>query len=186
MVLKKGVTYRKAQKSDYSIIKEFIRQRDQSGWECENESTAKRLSRMFFYQYMIIRDVFLVAVYRDQVVGVIITGNEKNKKFAPLYRLKKWFTLLLLRMTKEGMANLKILSQIRDMRNELHENVGGEKDFILFFYVNKNYSRNGIGTGLLTHLQETEKNPFWVYADQRDNIAFMKSMGSLKWQILYK
>lgn len=180
MVLKKEVIYRKAQKSDFPVVREFIRQKNQGGWEYESKSTANRLSRMLFYQYMIARDVFLVAVYRNQVVGVILTGSEKRRKFAPLYRLKKGCVHMLLRMTKEGRTNLKILAQLRDMRKKLYVEGKREDNFILFFYVAKNYSRNGIGTGLLEHLRETKKDSFLMYTEHRDNTAFIEKRGFVK------
>ena len=58
------------------MIREFIRRNYKDRWEFEETHTEKRLTRLFFYTYMIYRDSVTVATYRDQVVGVLITGKE--------------------------------------------------------------------------------------------------------------
>lgn len=88
-VIKKAPAYRKAEKEDFSIIREFIRRNYKDRWEFEETHTEKRLTRLFFYTYMIYRDSVTVATYRDQVVGVLITGKESHGHFAPVFRLKK-------------------------------------------------------------------------------------------------
>ena len=67
MLLKKAPAYRKAEKEDFSMIREFIRRNYKDRWEFEETHTEKRLTRLFFYTYMIYRDSVTVATYRDQV-----------------------------------------------------------------------------------------------------------------------
>lgn len=180
MKLKHDVVYRAAQKKDFPAVIEFIRQKNLKGWECENEKIGKRLSRMLFCQYMSCRASFLVAVCREKVAGVIITGNGSRRRFAPLYKIKAACIFLRLKMTKEGRSNLKILKQMEEMREKLQDKENRADHFILFLYVHKNFLRNGIGTGLLDHLQEMEKKTFFVYADQSDNLGFMEKHGFVK------
>lgn len=178
MELKQEVVYRKAKKADYPAMIELIRQENQSRWECENESTEKHLGKILFYQYMMSCDTVIAATYRERVVGVIIAG--KGKRAAPLLRLKKSFHYLLLKIRKEGRNNLKILNQIGELKEKLIKDAQKPQDAILFFYVHKNYRRNGIGTSLLNHLQEPERKELYVCADQKDNLLFMEKYGFAK------
>lgn len=54
-VIKKAPAYRKAEKEDFSIIREFIRRNYKDRWEFEETHTEKHLTRLFFYTYMIYR-----------------------------------------------------------------------------------------------------------------------------------
>ena len=45
MLLKKAPAYRKAEKEDFSIIREFIRRNYKDRWEFEETHTEKRLTR---------------------------------------------------------------------------------------------------------------------------------------------
>lgn len=89
MLLKKEPAYRKAEKEDFPLIREFIRRNYKDRWEFEEAHTEKRLTRLLFYTYMISRDSITVATYRDQVVGVLITGKGSKVRFAPVFCLKK-------------------------------------------------------------------------------------------------
>ena len=158
MLLKKAPAYRKAEKEDFSMIREFIRRNYKDRWEFEETHTEKRLTRLFFYTYMIYRDSVTVATYRDQVVGVLITGKESHGHFAPVFRLKKGYHFLRRKFTKEGRKNLEHFNKLQDMKKQL--TVSPEKPTpgnILFLYVSKDYRRNGIGTGLLKQIS-TEKD----------------------------
>lgn len=75
MELKQEVVYRKAKKADFPTIVELIRQENQSRWECEDESTEKRLGKLLFYQYRMAGDTVIAATYRERVVVVIIAGK---------------------------------------------------------------------------------------------------------------
>ena len=160
MLLKKAPAYRKAEKEDFSIIREFIRRNYKDRWEFEETHTEKHLTRLFFYTYMIYRDSVTVATYRDQVVGVLITGKESHGHFAPVFRLKKGYHFLRLKFTKEGRKNLEHFNKLQDMKKQL--TVSPEKPTpgnILFLYVSKDYRRNGIGTGLL---KQIKRRIFWA------------------------
>ena len=85
MLLKKAPAYRKAEKEDFPLIREFIRRNYKDRWEFEETHTEKRLTRLFFYTYMISRDSVTVATYRDQVVGVLITGKESSWSVLPRF-----------------------------------------------------------------------------------------------------
>ena len=119
MLLKKAPAYRKAEKEDFSIIREFIRRNYKDRWEFEETHTEKHLTRLFFYTYMIYRDSVTVATYRDQVVGVLITGKESHGHFAPVFRLKKGYHFLRLKFTKEGRKNLEHFNKLQDMKKQL-------------------------------------------------------------------
>lgn len=176
MLLKKEPAYRKAEKEDLSLIREFIRRNYHDRWEFEEPHTEKRLTKLMFYEYMIHRDKITVATYRDQTVGVLITGSTHGH-FAPVYHLKKGYHFLRLKLTKEGRKNLEHLSQLRDMQQKLKSSL--EKR-ILFLYVSKDYRRNGIGTGLLKQLSDQEQNTCFLYMDQLDHRAFMEDHGFVK------
>lgn len=180
MGMKKEAVYRKAKREDFPAIVELIRQKNLRKWECEKEKTEKRLSRLLFYRYMSCMNTIFVAVCRDKIVGVIISGYENRKRFMPAYRIKTAYILLRLKMTKEGRANLRILRQLKETREKLQDKENRADHFIQFLYVHKNFLRNGIGTGLLNLLQETEKETFFVYADQSDNLGFMEKHGFVK------
>ena len=47
MLLKKAPAYRKAEKEDFSMIREFIRRNYKDRWEFEETHTEKRLTRLF-------------------------------------------------------------------------------------------------------------------------------------------
>lgn len=177
MEQKHEIVYRTAKKADYPAIIEFIRQKNLRGWEYENEKTGKRLSRMLFYRYMSCRTSLSVATCREQIVGVIITGNEGRRSLALLYRIKDAYALLRLKMTREGRANLKILRQLGEMKKELQDKADRKGEFILFLYVHKKYLRKGIGSKLLAHLQGGEKETFYAYTDRRDNAGFLEKNG---------
>ena len=81
MLLKKHLLP-ESRKGRFSIIREFIRRNYKDRWEFEETHTEKHLTRLFFYTYMIYRDSVTVATYRDQVVGVLITGKESHGHFA--------------------------------------------------------------------------------------------------------
>ena len=102
MLLKKEPAYRKTEKEDFPLIREFIRRNYKDRWEFEEAHTEKRLTRLLFYTYMISRDKVTVATYRDQVVGVLITGKGSHGHFAPFFRLKKGYHFLRLKLTREG------------------------------------------------------------------------------------
>ena len=169
MLLKKAPAYRKAEKEDFSIIREFIRRNYKDRWEFEETHTEKHLTRLFFYTYMIYRDSVTVATYRDQVVGVLITGKESHGHFAPVFRLKKGYHFLRLKFTKEGRKNLEHFNKLQDMKKQL--TVSPEKPTpgnILFLYVSKDYRRNGIGTGLLKQISTEKDTEYSIYMDQMD------------------
>ena len=181
MLLKKEPVFRKAEKEDFPLIREFIRKNYKDRWEFEETHTEKRLTRFLFYTCMISRDSVTVAAYRDQVVGVIITGKKSPSHFAPIFRLKKGYHFLRLKLTREGRKNLEHFNKLQDMKKQLtvsQENPAHEN--ILFLYVSKDYRRNGIGTGLLKQIS-TEKDSYHsIYMDQRDHRAFMESHGFIK------
>ena len=89
MLLKKEPAYRKAEKEDFPLIREFIRRNYKDRWEFEEAHTEKRLTRLLFYTYMISRDSITVATYRDQVVGVLITGKGSKVRFAAGFSSEK-------------------------------------------------------------------------------------------------
>ena len=82
MLLKKEPAYRKAEKEDFPLIREFIRRNYKDRWEFEEAHTEKRLTRLLFYTYMISRDSITVATYRDQVVGVLCSGFSSEKRLS--------------------------------------------------------------------------------------------------------
>ena len=181
MLLKKAPAYRKAEKEDFSIIREFIRRNYKDRWEFEETHTEKHLTRLFFYTYMIYRDSVTVATYRDQVVGVLITGKESHGHFAPVFRLKKGYHFLRLKFTKEGRKNLEHFNKLQDMKKQLtisSENSASPN--ILFLYVSKDYRRNGIGTGLLKQISTEKDTDYSIYMDQLDQRTFMESHGFVK------
>ncbi len=82
---------------------------------------------------MIYRNSVTVATYRDQVVGVLITGKESHSS-VPVFRLKKGYHFLRLKFTKEGRKNLEHFNKLQDMKKRL--TVSPEKPTpgnILFF-----------------------------------------------------
>ena len=165
MLLKKEPAYRKAEKEDFPLIREFIRRNYKDRWEFEEAHTEKRLTRLLFYTYMISRDSITVATYRDQVVGVLITGKGSKVRFAPVFRLKKGYHFLRLKLTREGRKNLEHFNKLQDMKKQLtisSENSASPN--ILFLYVSKDYRRNGIGTGLLKQISAEKKyRLFYIY-----------------------
>lgn len=181
MVLKADIIYRKAVKEDYPAVIDFIRKSNQSIWECENDNTPKKLSKMLFYKYMVMKKSFWVAVYRNQVVGVILTGNEKKKRQFSRYGIKGFLALKKVRMTKEGRLNLKNMEKVTEMQKEVAagQNIA-EMTQILLFYVSKNFGRNGIGTGLLKHVLEEEEGGLIVYANQKSNNNFLEKHDFVK------
>ena len=119
MLLKKEPAYRKAEKEDFPLIREFIRRNYKDRWEFEEAHTEKRLTRLLFYTYMISRDSITVATYRDQVVGVLITGKGSKVRFAPVFRLKKGYHFLRLKLTREGRKNLEHFNKLQDMKKTI-------------------------------------------------------------------
>lgn len=181
MNLKTGVVYRKVERDDYPAIIEIIKKNAQSMWEFENDKTAKQLSRIYFYEYMMIKDKFFVATYRNHIVGVIITGDEKSRRTFSLNQIKHLYVLLRIKMTKEGRTNLKNLKQIKEMNTELSNNLNlTDTNQILLFYVSKNYRKNGIGTKLLERIIKEETKELVAYTDQRDNFIFMEKHSFVK------
>ena len=181
MLLKKEPAYRKAEKEDFPLIREFIRRNYKDRWEFEEAHTEKRLTRLLFYTYMISRDNVTVATYRDQVVGVLITGKGSHGHFAPFFRLKKGYHFLRLKLTREGRKNLEHFNKLQYMKKQLtvsQENPAHEN--ILFLYVSKDYRRNGIGTGLLKQISTEKDSDCSIYMDQLDYRAFMESHGFVK------
>ena len=181
MLLKKEPAYRKAEKEDFPLIREFIRRNYKDRWEFEETHTEKRLTRLLFYTYMISRDKVTVATYRDQVVGVLITEKGSHGHFAPFFRLKKGYHFLRLKLTREGRKNLEHFNKLQDMKKQLtvsQENPAHEN--ILFLYVSKDYRRNGIGTGLLKQISTEKDSDCSIYMDQLDHRAFMESHGFVK------
>ena len=181
MLLKKEPAYRKAEKEDFPLIREFIRRNYKDRWEFEEAHTEKRLTRLLFYTYMISRDNVTVATYRDQVVGVLITGKGSHGHFTPFFRLKKGYHFLRLKLTREGRKNLEHFNKLQDMKKQLtvsQENPAHEN--ILFLYVSKDYRRNGIGTGLLKQISTEKDSDCSIYMDQLDYRAFMESHGFVK------
>ena len=181
MLLKKEPAYRKAEKEDFPLIREFIRRNYKDRWEFEEAHTEKRLTRLLFYTYMISRDSITVATYRDQVVGVLITGKGSKVRFAPVFRLKKGYHFLRLKLTREGRKNLEHFNKLQDMKKQLtisSENSASPN--ILFLYVSKDYRRNGIGTGLLKQISIEKDTDYSIYMDQLDHRAFMESHGFIK------
>lgn len=79
MELKQGVVYRRATKKDYPAVVEYIRQNNLNEWECTSQSTGKWLSRLYFYEYLLLKDMFFVAEYRGMIVGALITGGTDRK-----------------------------------------------------------------------------------------------------------
>lgn len=75
---------------------------------------------------MIYRDSVNVATYRDQVVGVLITGKESHGHFIPVFRLKKGYHFLRLKFTKEGRKNLEHFNKLQDMKTI--DSLPGETD----------------------------------------------------------
>ena len=65
MLLKKEPAYRKTEKEDFPLIREFIRRNYKDRWEFEEAHTEKRLTRLLFYTYMISRD----KCYRGNLPG---------------------------------------------------------------------------------------------------------------------
>lgn len=181
MLLKKAPAYRKAEKEDFSMIREFVRRNYKDRWEFDEPHTEKRLTRLFFYTYMIYRDNVTVATYRDQVVGVLITGKGRFGHFSPVFRLKKAYHFIRLKLTREGRKNLEHFNKIQNMKKQLSisaENAASEN--ILFLYVSRDYRRNGIGTGLLKQISNEKGGNYSIYMDQMDHRAFMESHGFVK------
>lgn len=177
MQLKKEPAYRKAAKEDFPFIQEFIRKNYRDRWEFEETHTEKHLTKIMFYDYMIRRNLIEVATYRDQTVGVLITGKRRAGHLSPVCRLKKVYHFLRLKLSGEGRKNLEHFSQIRQMQQKL---ISDSENQILFLYVSKDYRRNGIGSGLLEQLSVDESNTYSMYMDQLDHRSFMESHGFVK------
>ena len=128
-VIKKSTCLPEGRKEDFSMIREFVRRNYKDRWEFDEPHTEKRLTRLFFYTYMIYRDNVTVATYRDQVVGVLITGKGRFGHFSPVFRLKKAYHFIRLNLTREGRKNLEHFNKIQDMKKQLSisaENVASE------------------------------------------------------------
>lgn len=179
MLLKKEPAYRKAEKEDFPLIREFIRRNYRDRWEFEEAHTEKRLTRFLFYTYMISRDSITVATYRDQVVGVLITSHKSHGHFAPVFRLKKSYHFLRLKLTREGRKNLEHFNKLQDMKKQLTVSDPAQRN-ILFLYVSKDYRRNGIGTGLLKQISTEQDFDCSIYMDQLDNRTFIENHGFVK------
>ena len=82
MLLKKAPAYRKAEKEDFSIIREFIRRNYKDRWEFEETHTEKHLTRLFFYTYMIYRDSVTVATYRERISWPFCPGFPFEKRLS--------------------------------------------------------------------------------------------------------
>ena len=117
-VIKKEPAYRKAEKGRFSTDPGIYPRNYKDRWEFEEAHTEKRLTRLLFYTYMISRDSITVATYRDQVVGVLITGKG-SRSVLLRFSSEKGYHFLRLKLTREGRKNLEHFNKLQDMKKQL-------------------------------------------------------------------
>lgn len=183
---KSNITYRKVGRKDKKVICGFIDRAYSSGWEHENEKSAKRLAHLYFRSLMLMGRYRMVAVHRDQIVGVIFAGNRNQKNIMPITALKKKVILLKLRLSKEGRANIRNLKQKLNMQKNLIQEAGtssGREIFML--YVKDGFdAKNATGEKLmeLVLAEDTDKasGGLQVLVEQKREVAYFEQCGFSK------
>ena len=182
---KNNITYRKIERKDKTVIYNFVENAYSSGWEHENESSKKRLTKLYYSSLMLMGKYGMVAVHRGQVVGVVFAGNRNKKVIRPVISLKKQMILLMLRLSKEGRTNIQNLKQKLEMQKELIQEAGSGSEMEIFMlYVEEGFDKKIIGAKLLelVLLEDAikEKEKLQVIVEQKREVAYFEQCGFQK------
>lgn len=176
--IRENISFREMEKNDYPIIMRYIGEAKKHNWEYEKNSTKKRLEKVYLYSYLLKSNNSMVAVYRGQVIGIILVAKSKKQCCLPVNALKRSIILLLLRLTKEGRTNIKNCKKILEMGNKLlgEMNENGTNR-ILFLYTNSNYDRKYVETKLLDSVLSNIHGKVQIVVEQKSNNSFFEEYG---------
>lgn len=173
--------FRNIKKKDFKPLESII----QKIWEYDtfcSPKTSKRAVKMFLSSCLAHSSFSQVAVYQDQVVGVILAKDLTCKKqnVRDLFRLAS--SLLPLYLTEEGRHVLTNLTKVEALDQELlaKSNKNYEAELTLFVMAD-GYQGKGIGKTLyqaaISYFEQQKVTNFYLFTDTKCHYQFYEYQG---------
>lgn len=179
--MKEKITLRKFQPEDSPALEAIIRQTWNYDQLCAPK-TAEKLAKVYLYSCLTNQTFTQVALHEGIPAGIIMGKNNSTHKCPLRFRLKQFFSIASLYISKEGRRVSHIFKNVSTIDKELLQKSGhtyeGE---VAFFAVSPNYRGKGIGkilfNALLEHMKSENISNIYLYTDTTCSYAFYEHQG---------
>ncbi|WP_182201330.1 GNAT family N-acetyltransferase [Paraliobacillus salinarum] len=173
--------YRPFQTSDYPALEEIILKT----WKYDRMGsleTAKKIAKVYLASCLINQTFTCVAVSDGKPVGVVMGKNKQTHRKPLRFRIRQFFAIVQIGLSKEGRKLAKIFSRVSDINENLLKNVNTSFDGELaFFVLSENVRGKGIGKQLyqrfLDYMASENLNTFFLFTDTSCNYKFYEYQG---------
>lgn len=158
-------------------------------WDFSGDHDIKenhRLANVFLKACLVRQNDAQVALWNDEVVGVILTETKYLKKWRVDDFLRLGLAKLPLLLSAEGRQSLKLLNKTKQIDQKLLTslNKGEYLGEIVLLVVDPAYQNLGIGQQLLgtvaNHWKQVPVSHYYLVADTASNYQFYNLMGLLQ------
>lgn len=185
--------FRKIKAADYPKIEQLIYETWDYKKYCLKEKSAKYMSKIFLYQCLIEHTFSKVAVYEDEVIGVILgrcqkrkkeeqeVHNKKSKRITKYY-FRLFWNIFLFSLSKDGRNNSRLGDIIAQVDKRLYQKcqISFEGELV-FFVVDERLRGLGVGKQLFNYFRDYMKyqktKNFYVFTDTTCNYRFYERQG---------
>ena len=182
--MKNQIIFRPIIKKDYLAIEKIIRE----AWHYDEFCTskiAKLLSKIFLSSCLSNQTFTLVALLKEQPIGIIMGKNIKKHKCPFKYRVKQGFNIFNLLIRKEGRKTAKIFKAVNNIDKVLLQQTNQDyQGELSFFAIDAQYRGLGLGKELfnllISYMQEQQINRFYLYTDTSCNYHFYEHLGMMR------
>lgn len=178
------ITLREFRKGDFPASENIIRET----WhydEFSSPKTASKLARVFLSSCFTNYTYSCVALLNNQPVGIILGKNSALHRCPLKYRIKQFFDIMNLFLSKEGRNISKIFADVNGIDKQLLKDCGksypGE---LALFAVSKGCRGKGIGKKLfqsvISYMGDQHIKEFYLYTDTSCNYGFYEHQGMIR------
>ena len=186
--MKNQIIFRPIIKKDYLAIEKIIRE----AWHYDEFCTskiAKLLSKIFLSSCLSNQTFTLVALLKEQPIGIIMGKNISEHKCPAHLSIRQRQSMEDLCATQEGRDAAefyKTISEIDDtLLKQCEKTYQGE---VAFFVVNAEYRGLGIGSKLfdavLSYMKQEEIHDFYLFTDTSCNFSFYEYKEMKRQQVI--
>ncbi|MDO4276850.1 MAG: GNAT family N-acetyltransferase [Eubacteriales bacterium] len=175
------ITLRQFLPEDSAALETIIRETWNYDQLC-SPKTAARLAKVYLYSCLTNQTFTQVALYKGVPVGIIMGKNNSTHKCPVNLRLKQFFSVISLYISREGRNVSNIFKNVSTIDKELLQKspltYDGE---VAFFAVSPRYRGKGIGkilfNSLLEYMRSENIHIIYLYTDTTCNYAFYEYQG---------
>lgn len=176
-----NIVFREIDERDYENLEKIICKTWEFDKDC-TEKTAVILSKAYLSNCLKNQTYTEVAIVDGNVAGVIVGRNTKKLNMNFKIRIRKFFSVLKLKLTREGRRVVEIKSEVDSINKKLLKkskyDYGGE---IPLFIMDEKYRGFGIGKSLfkdmLKFMGKDNVKSLYLYTDTDCNYKFYEKQG---------